>query len=207
MSIAPRPAVFKPMIPLLLFVGVLVSLAVSVVAAPSAYAAGGLCYDGLAGVTTKCPVTTSFAIDGKKTTAQNPFDPAKCYRIDDPEKGWTSVNVNCGDQVFKDVVNTVKVPEVGDKARSGNCPVELDPSGKCDIVALYLNPVINGLAIVVVLGVVISIIIGGIQYSASADQPQAAAAAKGRIINAVIALIAFIFFYTFLQWIVPGGLL
>lgn len=59
------------------------------------------------------------------------------------------------------------------------------------------------------LGVVVTavIIIAGIQYSASAGNPQAAAAARQRITNAALALLFFAGMYGFLQWIVPGGLL
>ena len=59
------------------------------------------------------------------------------------------------------------------------------------------------------LGVVVTavIITAGIQYSASAGNPQAAAAARQRIVNAALALLFFAGMYGFLQWIVPGGLL
>ena len=200
----PNNTLLRALFRVLATVGVMASLCL-LFWAPQAHAQPktGLCFDALAGVATRCPTVAGFPVDGKKGAK---FDGTKCYRIDDPEKGWTSVNVNCGDQVFKDVVDTQKVPEITDNAR-GACDKALDPSGKCDIVALYINPFINGLAIIVLLAVVISIIIGGIQYSASADQPAAAAAAKQRIINAVLALLAFMFLWAFLQWIVPGGLL
>lgn len=54
--------------------------------------------------------------------------------------------------------------------------------------------------------VAIMIIVGGIQYSMAGDNPQAVAAAKQKIKNALIALFAYIFMFAFLQWIVPGGL-
>jgi uncharacterized ion transporter superfamily protein YfcC len=47
---------------------------------------------------------------------------------------------------------------------------------------------------------------GGIQYSTSGGNPQAASAAKKRMSNAFLALLALVFLYTFLQWIVPGGI-
>lgn len=75
----------------------------------------------------------------------------------------------------------------------------------CGLIRRYFNPVINFLTAVVGIVVTIAIIIGGIQYSTSADDPQKVAAAKARIINAVLALLAFIFLWAFLQWLVPGG--
>lgn len=172
--------------------------------APPAGTTTGLCFDGLAGAATRCPDTPSerYPVDGK---LPGTFDKSKCYRILDPAKGWETFS--CTDAVFKDVIDTVKVGDVTDNAEKGECAADLDPDKKCDVIALYLNPIINAMTAFFVLIVVGAIIIGGIQYSASADQPQAAAAAKGRIINAIIALVGFIFLWAFLQWVVPGGLL
>ncbi len=75
----------------------------------------------------------------------------------------------------------------------------------CGLIRRYFNPVITFLTAVVGIVATIAIIIGGIQYSTSADDPQKVAAAKARIINAVLALLAFIFLWAFLQWLVPGG--
>lgn len=51
----------------------------------------------------------------------------------------------------------------------------------------------------------IVIIIAGIQYSSAGGDPQKVKAAKTRITNAIIGLIAYFFLFAFLQWIVPGG--
>jgi len=52
---------------------------------------------------------------------------------------------------------------------------------------------------------VISIILGGIQYSASEGDPQKASQAKSRITKTVFAIVSYFFLYAFLQFIVPGG--
>lgn len=62
---------------------------------------------------------------------------------------------------------------------------------------------LSGLVAVVITGV---LILGGIQYSLAGDKAEAVAAAKKRIINALIALIVFILIFTFLQWLIPGGI-
>jgi len=77
----------------------------------------------------------------------------------------------------------------------------------CGLVDKYVNPIINFLAIIVGLVVVISVVMGGVQYASSEDDPGKVAAAKSRIINAILGLLAFLFLYAFLQWIVPGGFL
>lgn len=68
-----------------------------------------------------------------------------------------------------------------------------------------LEEIINFLSIGVGVVVVAVIIFGGIQYMTADGSAQATAAAKSRITNALIALLAFIFTYAFLQWLVPGG--
>lgn len=71
----------------------------------------------------------------------------------------------------------------------------------------YLKLFINTLSALVGIVVVAVLVIGGIQYSTSGGDPNAAAAAKKRISNAILALVAFGLMYGFLQWLVPGGVL
>ena len=74
-----------------------------------------------------------------------------------------------------------------------------------NVIIRDLNDIVNilsGIVGVIVVGVIIA---GGIQYS-MAGKPEAAAAARKRIINGLIALFAFIFIWAFLQWIIPGGI-
>ena len=66
----------------------------------------------------------------------------------------------------------------------------------------YAVNILGGLVGIVVTAV---IVIAGIQYSTSGGNPNAAAAAKKRILNAVIALIAYMFLFIGFQWLVPGG--
>lgn len=77
----------------------------------------------------------------------------------------------------------------------------------CDIVNNYLNKAIDLASALVGLTVVISIIMGAIQFSASGGDPQKATNARNRIRNSVIALVAFLLLYSFLQFLIPGGLL
>ncbi len=64
---------------------------------------------------------------------------------------------------------------------------------------------INFLSIGAGIIIVAMIIVGGIQYSASGSNPQGVANAKKRITSALLALLALIFLYAFMQWLVPGG--
>jgi hypothetical protein len=79
---------------------------------------------------------------------------------------------------------------------------------------LNQNPIVKDLRIVVNflsagVGIVIvgSVIVGAIQYILAGNNPNAISAAKKRLQDTLIALLAFFFIYTFLSWLVPGGLL
>ncbi|HEY5267762.1 MAG TPA: hypothetical protein VII94_01355 [Candidatus Saccharimonadales bacterium] len=78
-------------------------------------------------------------------------------------------------------------------------------TANCNLFQTYINPLISFLNIAVGLVVVISIVIGGIQYSAAGDNPNAVKAARQRIINALLGLVAYLLLYTFLNFIIPGG--
>jgi hypothetical protein len=75
----------------------------------------------------------------------------------------------------------------------------------CGIVGyvVYFTRILSG---IVGLVIVIMITVGGIQYAAAGPDPSAVVAARKRIINAVIALVLYIFMFSFLQWLVPGGI-
>lgn len=91
-----------------------------------------------------------------------------------------------------------------DSGSGGQTAIEItDPDAKK--IQGYMQDGINLLTGLAGLAITASVIIGGIQYSTSGGNPQAASAAKKRISNAFLALLALVFLYTFLQWIVPGG--
>ncbi len=76
----------------------------------------------------------------------------------------------------------------------------------CDFVEKFVNPVIKFLSAGVGLIVTIMIIIAGIQYTSAGSDPQKVAAAKGKITNAVLALVTYIFIFGLIQWLWPGGI-
>jgi hypothetical protein len=75
----------------------------------------------------------------------------------------------------------------------------------CDLIGKYVNPLINLLSLMFGLIAVASLIFGGIQYSSSAGDPQKAGLAKKRISNTILAVIMYLFLYSFLQFLIPGG--
>lgn len=88
------------------------------------------------------------------------------------------------------------------------CNTPCKDANDCSLVTNYLNPIINKfLAPLAALAVVIGLIWGAIGYSMSAGDASKVAEAKDRIQKALIGLVAFIFLYALLNWLIPGGLL
>jgi hypothetical protein len=80
-------------------------------------------------------------------------------------------------------------------------------SQRCNhFIDTYVNPFVYLLSALVGIVAVISIIMGGVQYASSADDPSAVSKAKTRIFNTVIGLVAYIFLFAFFEYLVPGGI-
>ncbi len=79
-------------------------------------------------------------------------------------------------------------------------------SSQCDLIGQYVNPLIEVLSVSFGLIATISIILGAIQYTTSEGDPQKSAAAKNRITNTVIAIVAFLVLYAFVEFLIPGGI-
>ena len=82
------------------------------------------------------------------------------------------------------------------------------PGDACTtFVQKYLNPFIKFLSIIVGIGAALSLVVAGMRYASSADDPSAVSAAKTRIVQTLIGLLAYIFLFAFLNYIIPGGLI
>lgn len=71
----------------------------------------------------------------------------------------------------------------------------------------YVEPGIKVLTVLMGVVVAISIVIAGIQYGSAGSDPGQVAAAKKRLTSALLALLAYLFMFSFLQWLLPGGVL
>ena len=69
-----------------------------------------------------------------------------------------------------------------------------------------IDSVLNLMAILIIPIVSIMVIIGGIQYSMAQNNSDAINAARTRIYKALLALICFVALWSFLKWLIPGGL-
>lgn len=108
--------------------------------------------------------------------------------------GAAPATVNCGSQALLKGSVTVCCP-IGSQNSATDC-----------LFAKYINPMVKLLSVGAGIAVVIGIIMGGIQYSASAGDPQKATQARGKITKALTALIVFMFLYSLLQFFSPGGI-
>lgn len=115
-------------------------------------------------------------------------------------------------------IGEYKTPDTPDKGYCGG----MDASGGDNRIKLSIdigckgigNPILDALFAIIrflTLGVGLvligSMIVAGIQYTASRGDPQATAKAIGRMTSNVTALLLFIFTYAILNWVVPAGLL
>lgn len=79
--------------------------------------------------------------------------------------------------------------------------------GDCSgLIKNYVNPFIRLLSGLIGVIVAISLIWAGILYSSAGGDPGRVSAAKTRIYNSILALIAYLFLFAFLQWLIPGGI-
>jgi hypothetical protein len=68
-----------------------------------------------------------------------------------------------------------------------------------------VNTLVGTVTAITGIVIVLSIIIGAIQYMTASDNSGQIAAAKKRIGMSILALFMFLFTFAILQWIVPGG--
>lgn len=176
--------------------------------------------------TAQCSYNAFEAAGFKMGSLPKPLQPDKCYfwsDIDSPGRV-----VECNEPRFRNASpyggplgsgagSAVGGAGDGSITPSGSGALD-DPSpqdvsdcdgGSCindNYIVIMAKWAINILSAVVGVVVVAVIVFAGIEYSSSGGDPNRTAAAKSRIINAIVALAAYMFLYIILQWLIPGGL-
>jgi hypothetical protein len=92
------------------------------------------------------------------------------------------------------------------QCKNGNASACLKNSSGFNTIYTDLTTGLTLLAAGVGLVATIMLVVGGIQYITSNGNPQAVTAAKKKIGDVVLGLMAFAFLYAFLQWLIPGGI-
>jgi len=104
------------------------------------------------------------------------------------------------------LLTSLAIPSIVSAGPAQEVPV-CQPGDPCgSFLEKYINPFVVLFSVLVGVLAAISIVVAGIQYAMSADDPGKVTQAKTRILNTVIGLIAYIFLFAFLNYIVPGGI-
>jgi hypothetical protein len=83
-----------------------------------------------------------------------------------------------------------------------NCS-STDENALFDVLGIFLNVATYGVGAAAIIGVILA----GIQYMSARDNSTQVVKAKNRLLQVVIGLIIWVFFWGVLQFILPGGLL
>ena len=96
---------------------------------------------------------------------------------------------------------------VNDSSSQKSCsdPAISCTANNCDLIQEYIVPGINLFSAAFGLVAIISIILGGINYTTSEGDPQKVSRAKVRIRNTIFAILSYLFLYAFLNFLIPGG--
>lgn len=158
--------------------------------------------------------TNISAINKKYPIETTTFKTNSCYALTTTGFGPVWLLKKCGDPPFDQLPSDTGTTggterEIGGvKFSSNNCSfgVSATSADNCRLYTNYLLPIIDFLAVGVGIVSVIMIVWGGIEYSSASSDPNKTARAKHKITNALIALFSFAVFWSFLQWLVPGGI-
>ena len=93
----------------------------------------------------------------------------------------------------------------GEGSNAVETSIDLGCTGKGNPILDMLFAAIRFLSAGVGVVVVFSTILAGIQYTISRDNPESTQKAKGRLVSNVIALVVFVFAYSMMNFLIPGG--
>lgn len=153
---------------------------------------------------TTCDTSTSCTTMGADGKQERLNAAAACTATGGTPKG-TGCTKDGKDVTIIDAPTAANTSDYGGDCTTDPKKKETLNAENCGIVAIILD-ITNILSALVGIVVVIMIAIGGIQYTASRDNPQATAAAKEKIRNAILALVVYLFTYALLQYLIPGGI-
>lgn len=82
---------------------------------------------------------------------------------------------------------------------------DVDKCVKRNPISKWINFGVNLFSAIILAGASIMMVWAGLQYMNARDNPQGVQAAKEKIWNIVLGLLAYFFLYAFVQWLIPGG--
>jgi hypothetical protein len=143
------------------------------------------------------------AFDGELQPSKTPCEYAPFTLIPKPANS-ESLNKTLDD------ASAANVQATADRNAAANCngdtPDKLQQCFKDNPLVTSFSHLIDFLSVGVGVIIVIMLIVTGIQFLTARDNPQTVAVAKKRVLNIVISLVSFLLLYSFMQWLIPGGL-
>lgn len=129
---------------------------------------------------------------------------AQLKKYGDDCGGFAKPDPDCADKVKQDFLKSKGWIDPDAKTGLSNSIDQRNPKDTAFIkrISAYIRWLIVGIGVLAVF----SLVIAGIQYTAAQNNPQAVAAAKGRINNVVIGILIYFVMFAALQWLIPGGL-
>lgn len=185
----------------------LLSLALLIITIPASVSAEAICYSGegdALGVVT-CGAS------GGSTTSSRTYKDAAGNTIDGPVDGKCYLSSGGSSHVtYHEVSNCDELAaeasaNAGDLDGTNRLSSDCNTLEDCKIIG-YLRDFINLLSAVAGIIIVIMIAYSGVRFSMSRDNAQEVAQWKNRILQALIALVFYLFTFILLQWLVPGGI-
>ena len=199
-----RTLSFSQKLLVLVFGALVLTIAMGLFAAQPAHAETG---------PPKCKITSGFGTQYGECATMGGLTPDEqayflalnnnlCYTVVYANSAREINEVGC--ETDENFANIIKGSQTAADFKKCNEATNKDPEDNC--VMKYINMAITFLSAGVGLVVIIMIIIGGIQYTSSSGDPQKVGAAKQKIFNAVLALVAWVLLLGFLNYLVAGGL-
>lgn len=100
------------------------------------------------------------------------------------------------------------IPDPNKLQSTSDAAAKTCDGGDCSgLIEKYVNPLIKGLSAIFGVAAAVSLAVGGTQYSSAGGDPSKVAAARKRIANTILAVLAYLFMLAFLQWLIPGGII
>lgn len=145
-------------------------------------------------------VTTIISCGQSGACASGPMDP---WEGSDPGTDAKKLKAYKEKYTYTDPTTHAKKTHLYGKCFDGSSPTNgTEKSGVWGILLLVINILTAGVGIVAVGGVVY----GSILYTAAGGSPDQVKQAKTIIGNTIVGLLAYAFLFSFLNYIIPGGL-
>lgn len=101
------------------------------------------------------------------------------------------------------LVLLVPAPALADHCSDGQTHISVKVSGSNCVKGLfaYLNQIIRFVEGMIGVGIVLAIVIAGVQYITSAGSPEGVKSAKSRLSNALIGLVLYLLLVAIIEWL------